>query len=102
MKVVRVPQRNTDEPTTFNAVQQPTDADGADRVEDKDGEWRLEPSRYSKWYRLKPKGQLEFGLSFVRVKGWVQRFIENCKRPENQREFRELTPAELRRVETEI
>ena len=102
MKEVRVPQRNTDEPTSFNAVQQPTDWDGADRVEDKDGEWRLEQSRYSKWYRVKPKGQLEFGLSFVRVRSWVQRFIKNWKRPENQREFGEKTPAELRRVETEI
>ena len=102
MKEVRVPQTNTDEPTSFNAVQQPTDADGADRLEDKDREWRLEPSRYSKWYRVKPKGQLEFRLSFVQVRGWVQRFIENCKRLEKQREFGELTPVELRRVETEI
>lgn len=60
MKEVRVPQRNTDELTSFNAVQQPTDADGADRVGDKDGEWRLEPSRYSKWYRVRSKGRLEF------------------------------------------
>ncbi|KAL9964817.1 hypothetical protein ACROYT_G028506 [Oculina patagonica] len=102
MKELRTPQRNSDEPTSFNAVQQLTDADGVEPVENEDGEWRLDSSRYSKWYRVKPKGQLEFGLSFVRDRGWVQRFIENCRRPENQRDFGELTPIELRRAENEI
>lgn len=48
-----------------------------------EGVWRLNPSRYSKWYRVKPKGELELGLSLVRVKAWVHRFTANCRRPAN-------------------
>ena len=39
--------------------------------------WRLDPSRYSKWYRVKTKGKLELELSLVRVTAWVRRFIGN-------------------------
>ena len=56
-------------------------------------EWHLEHSRYSKWWnKVKPKGQLEVGLSLVPVRSWVQQFVSNCRRPENQRVFGELTP----------
>ena len=42
--------------------------------------WRLDPSRYSKWYRAKTKGELETGLSLVRVTAWVHRFADNCRK----------------------
>ena len=45
---------------------------------------------------------MEIGLSLVRVRGWVQRFITNSRKPENQRERGELTPTELRNAEEEI
>ena len=48
--------------------------------------WRLDPSRYSKWYRVKTKGELEIGLSLVRVTAWVRRFTEKCRKPAEQRE----------------
>ena len=38
----------------------------------------------------------------MRVRSWVQRFIRNCRRPANQREFGELTPAELSSAETDM
>ena len=87
---------NNESPTSLNAVQQL-----ANDCESNE-EWRLEPSRYSKWYKVKLKGQLEVGLSLVRVRSWVQRFVNNCRRPENQRKLGELTPAELLNAETEI
>ena len=34
--------------------------------------WRLDPLRYSKWYRVKTKGELEIGFSLVRVTAWVR------------------------------
>ena len=42
--------------------------------------WRLNPTRYSKWYRVNDDNKIEFGLSFVRVRCWVHRFIDNCRR----------------------
>ena len=38
--------------------------------------WRLDPLRYSKWYRVKTKGELEIGFSLVRVTAWVRWFTE--------------------------
>ena len=38
----------------------------------------------------------------MRVRSWVQRFVRNCRSPADQREFGELTPAELSRTETNI
>ena len=67
-----------------------------------EGVWRLNPSRYSKWYRVKPKGELELGLSLVRVKAWVHRFTANCRRSANQRLQGELTPLELEDAEEAI
>ena len=34
--------------------------------------WRLDPLRYSKWHRVKTKGELEIGFSLVRVTAWVR------------------------------
>ena len=51
---------------------------------------------------LKPKGELELGLSLVRVKAWVRRFTANCRRPANQRLQGELTPLELEGAEEAI
>ena len=50
-----------------------------------EGVWRLTPSRYSKWYRVKRQGKLKLGLSLVRVRAWVHRFNANCRRPADQR-----------------
>ena len=61
--------------------------------------WRLDPSRYSKWYRAKTKGELEIGLSLVRVTAWVRRFTDNCRKPAEQREKGELKPLELQNAE---
>ena len=61
--------------------------------------WRLDPSRYSKWYRVKTKGELEIGLSLVRVTAWVRRFTDNCRKPAEQREKGELKPLELQNAE---
>lgn len=67
-----------------------------------EGVWRLNPSRYSKWYWVKPKGELELGLSLVTVKAWVHRFTANCRRPANQRLQGDLTPLELEDAEEAI
>ena len=83
--------------TSYNAIQCLASEPEVEEVE-----WRLEPSRYSKWYKVKPKGQLEVGLSLVWVRSWLQRFVSNCRRPENQRVFGELTPVELMTVELAI
>ena len=53
--------------TSYNAIQCLASEPEVEEVE-----WRLEPSRYSKWYKVKPKGQLEVGLSLVRVRSWLQ------------------------------
>ena len=57
--------------------------------------WRLEPTRYSKWYGINQPGKCEIGLSIVRVRSWVNRFIRNRKRTRENRETGELTPMEL-------
>ena len=74
-------------------------ADGNNAREE--GVWWLNPSRYSKWYQVKPKGQLELVLSLVRVKAWVHRFTANCRKPDNKR-LQELTPLELEDAEEAI
>ena len=61
--------------------------------------WRLDPSRYSKWYRAKTKGELETGLSLARVTAWVRRFTDNCRKSAEQREKGELKPLELQNAE---
>ena len=38
----------------------------------------------------------------MRVRSWIQRFAGNCRRPANQREFREIILAELLSAETNI
>lgn len=43
-----------------------------------------------------------FGLSLVRVRAWVHRFIANCQKPRIERVFGELTPIELKIVEENI
>ena len=59
----------------------------------------MDPSRYSKWYRVKTKGELEIGLSLVRVTAWVRRLTDNCRKPAEQREKSELKPLELQNAE---
>ena len=64
--------------------------------------WRLNPARFSKWYRASSQGQLEIGYSLVRVRSWVMRFIKNCRVPEEQRIKGELTTKELSDTELDI
>ena len=67
-----------------------------------EGVWRLTPSRYSKWYRVKRKVELELGLPLVRVGAWIHRFNANCRRPADQRSKGELMPLELQDAEEAI
>lgn len=69
-------------------------------IEKKD--WRLNPARFSKWYRVSSKGQLEIGHSLVRVRSWVKRFIKNCKAPNDQCTMEKLTASELADTEKDI
>ena len=96
------PRQNNESLTSYNVVQLLTNERDAQTDKLKEVEWRLDPTRYSKWYKVKPKGALEIGLSLVRVRSWIQRFVSNCRKPGNQRVFGELTPAELLTAETEI
>jgi len=66
-----------------------------------EGVWRLTPSRYSKWYWVKRKGELELGLSLVRVRAWVHQFNANCRRPADQRS-KGVMPLELQDAEEAI
>ena len=61
-----------------------------------------DPMEYSKWYRTKPKGKLEIGMSLVRLTGWINRFLANVKKPQNDRESGELNPRELNQAEEQI
>ena len=61
--------------------------------------WRLEPTRYSKWYRINQPRKCEIGLKEI---SWVNRFIRNCKRTRKNRETGELIPMELILSEQQI
>ena len=67
-----------------------------------ENQWRLNPVRFSKWYRTKPAGKLEIGISLVRVRSWVSRFIDNYRKSIEQRDTGELTRDELKRTEEKI
>ncbi|XP_015778734.1 PREDICTED: uncharacterized protein LOC107356639 [Acropora digitifera] len=60
------------------------------------------PIEYSKWYRINSKGKLEIGMSFVRMSGWINRFLANITRSQSDRESGELNPRELRQAEEQI
>ena len=45
-----------------------------------------DPMEYSKWYRIKSQGKLKIGMSLVRVTGWINRFLANVTKPQNDRE----------------
>ena len=64
--------------------------------------WRLDSTRFSKWYGTKPRNKLEIEISLVRVRSWVYRFIDNCRNPVEQRATGELTQDELKRAEEQI
>ena len=64
--------------------------------------WRMDPLRYSKWYRVNNENKLEFGLSLVRIRSWVHRFINNCRRSREERTHGELTADEVRSTEEKI
>jgi len=93
-------RQNTESSLRHNVIQLSTTEGEAERDKFQDALWHLHPSRYSKWYKVKLKGDLYVGSSLVRVISWVQQF--NCHSPADQREFGELTPAELSRTETNI
>ncbi|CAB3981676.1 Hypothetical predicted protein, partial [Paramuricea clavata] len=62
----------------------------------------MDPLRYSKSYRVNNENKLEFGLSLVRVRSWVHRFINNCRRSREERTHGELTADEVRSTEEKI
>ena len=62
----------------------------------------VESLKVFKVVSVKPKGELQLGLSLVRVKAWVHRFTANCRKPDNQRLQGELTPLELEDAEEAI
>ena len=68
----------------------------------KEDEWRLNPNRFSKWYKTKPINKLKIGTSLVRVHSWVNRFFGNCRKSVEQRAVGELTPDELKKAEERI
>ena len=82
------PQRK-DDAVCFSATQQ----------DESEEEWRLKPSRFSKWYGLSLTKRLKLGLSLVRVTAWVHRFIANCRKSKKERVSGELTANELQGVE---
>ena len=82
------PQRK-DDAVCFSATQQ----------DESEEEWRLKPSRFSKWQRLSLTKRLELGLSLVRVTAWVHRFIANCRKSKKERVSGQLTANELQGVE---
>ena len=61
-----------------------------------------DPTDYSKWYRIQSKGKLEIGISLVRVTCWINRFLANVIKHQNERVRGELTPRELRQAEEQI
>lgn len=61
-----------------------------------------DPTDYSKWYRIQSKGKLEIGISLVRVTGWINLFLANVRKHQNDRVRGELTPRELSQVEEQI
>ncbi|XP_067036333.1 uncharacterized protein [Acropora muricata] len=67
-----------------------------------ENQWRLNPVRFSKWYRTKPAGKLEIGISLVRLRSWVSRFIDNCRKSIEQRATGEITREELKRTEEKV
>ena len=62
--------------------------------------WRLDPAVFSKWYRANPRYSIEIGHSFVRIRSWVQRFVENARKTKEDRIGGELTTLEL--INTEV
>ena len=67
-----------------------------------ENQWRLNPVRFSKWYRTEPADKLEIGISLVRVRSWVSRFIDNCRKSIEQRATGEVTRDELKRTEEKV
>ena len=65
-------------------------------------EWHLDPVRYSKWYRTHPRSSVEIGLSLVRIRSWVHRFIENSRKLKEERQYGELSAVELQQTEKRI
>ena len=61
-----------------------------------------DPTDYSKWYRIQSKGKLQIGTSLVRVTDWINRFLANVRKHQNDRVCGELTPRELRQAEEQI
>ena len=42
----------------------------------KENHWRLDSTRFSKWYGTKPRNKLEIEISLVRARSWVYRYLE--------------------------
>ena len=53
-----------------------------------------DPTDYSKWCRMQSKGKLEIGIFLLRLSGWINRFLANVRKHQNDRVRGELTPRE--------
>ena len=71
--------QNTEDKWPKRKLSEPITKSSTVMITTLDPESRLLPSRYSKWYRINQPGKCEVGLSIVRVRGWVNQFIENSR-----------------------
>ena len=92
IELKRTKETGTKDVTSYQIIEEGEETASVEEV------WRLDPSRYSKWYRVKTKGELEIGSSLVHVTAWVRRFTDNCVKPAEQREKRELKRLELQKA----
>ena len=101
LKEVKCERRAVEQPTTRLPDEEidQEDSSNSTLVTTNENNWRLHPSRFSKWHRVRC---LELGLSLVRVRSWVRRFIKNCRVLSDRRLKGELTASELQDTELEI
>ena len=102
LKEVKCERRAVEQPTTRLPDEEidQEDSSNSTLVTTNENNWRLHPSRFSKWHRV--TRCLELGLSLVRVRSWVRRFIKNCRVLSDRRLKGELTASELQDTELEI
>ena len=99
-KEVKCERRAVEQPTTRLPDEEIDQEDSSNStfVTTNENNWRLHPSRFSKWHRVR---RLELGLLLVHVRSWVRRF-NNCRVLSDRRLKRELTASEFQDTELEI
>ncbi|XP_064644713.1 uncharacterized protein LOC135498386 [Lineus longissimus] len=77
--------------TVLNAPQQQDKEENVQVADERVAQdWQLNPERYSSWVRL------------TRVSAWVQRFVDNCIQPADQRRHGELNAEEIQEAEQQL